>query len=47
MTSAQMSFLETVSDRLCRQSLVVQTHHFISCLGGWSHTIPLVKKPDV
>ena len=27
--------------------LVVQTHSFIGCLGGWSQTIPLVKKPDV
>ena len=47
MTSMQMSFLETVSDSLCRKSLVVQTHSFISCQGGWSQTLPRVKKPDV
>ena len=34
-----MSFPEMVSDSLCRNSLVVQTHSFISCLGGWSQTI--------
>jgi hypothetical protein len=38
MTSKQMSFPETVSDSSCRNSSVVQTHSFISCL---------VKKPDV
>jgi hypothetical protein len=32
----QMSFPETISDSLCRNSSVVQTHSFISCLGGWS-----------
>ena len=26
--------------------MVVQTHSFITCLGGWSQTIPQVKKPD-
>jgi hypothetical protein len=31
-----MSFPETVSENLCRNSLVVQTHSFISCLVGWS-----------
>ena len=31
-TSMQMSFPETVSDSLHRNSLVVQTHSFISCL---------------
>jgi hypothetical protein len=36
-----MSFPETVSDSLFRNDLVVQTHNFISCLGGE------VKKPDV
>ena len=36
-----------VSDSLCRNSLVVQTHRFISCPGGWSPTIPQVKKPDI
>ena len=46
-TSMQMSFPETVSDSLCRNSSVVQTYSFISCLGGWSQTIPQVKKPDV
>ena len=39
--------LEAVSDSFCRNSLVVQTHIFISCPGGWSHTIPQVKKLDV
>ena len=43
----QMSFPETVSDSLCRNSLVVQTHSFISCLGGLSQTMPQVKKSDV
>ena len=43
----QMSFPETFSDSLCRNSPVVQTHSFISCLGGWSQTILQVKKPDV
>ena len=47
MTSRQMSFPETVSDSFCRMSSVVQTHSFISSLGGWSQVIPLVKKPDV
>ena len=41
----QMSFPEMVSDRLCRNYLVVQTHSFISCPGGWSQTIPQLKKP--
>ena len=35
-TSTQMSFPETVSDNLCRNSSVVQIHSFIGCLGGWS-----------
>ena len=43
----QMSFPEMVSDSLCRICLVVQTHTFIGCLGGWSQMIPQVKKPDV
>ena len=46
-TSTQMSFPDMVSDSLCRNSSVVQTHNFISCPGGWSQPIPLVKKPDV
>ena len=46
-TSTQKNFPETVSDRLCRNSSIVQTHHFISCLVGCSQTIPQVKKPDV
>jgi hypothetical protein len=41
-TSTQMSYPETVSDILCRKDLVVQTYSFISCLGGWSQTIPQV-----
>ena len=40
-------FPETVSGGLDRQSSVVETHSFISCLGSWSQTIPQVKKPDV
>jgi hypothetical protein len=47
MTSSQMSFPETMSDSLCRNSSVVQTHSFISCPGGWSQTIPQVKMLDV
>jgi hypothetical protein len=39
----QVSFTGTVSD----SSSVVQTPSFISCLGGWSQTIPQVKKPDL
>jgi hypothetical protein len=42
-----MHFTATVSDSLCRNSSVVQTQSFISCLGGWSQTIPQVKKLDV
>ena len=30
---------------LCRNPLVVQTHSFISCPGGWSQTIPQMKNP--
>jgi hypothetical protein len=40
-------FPETVSDSLCRSSLVVQTHSFISCLCDCNQTILQVKKPDV
>ena len=43
----KMSFPETVSDSLCRSSLVVQTYSFNSCADGWSQTIQQVKKPDV
>jgi hypothetical protein len=43
MTSTQIIFPETVSDSLCRNSLVVQTHSFISCPGGWSQTFPDVE----
>ncbi|CDQ94708.1 unnamed protein product [Oncorhynchus mykiss] len=43
-TSTQMSFPETVSDSLWR-NLIVQTHSFISCPGGWFQTIPL-QGPD-
>ncbi len=35
-TSMQMSFPETVSDSLCRNSLVMQTDCCSSCPGGWS-----------
>ncbi|ROI15373.1 hypothetical protein DPX16_12925 [Anabarilius grahami] len=47
MTSMQMSFPETVSDSLCRNSLVMQTDCFSSCPGGWSQTILEVKMLDV
>ncbi len=43
----QMSFLETVSDRLCRNSLVMQTDCCRSCPGGWSQMILEVKMLDV
>jgi hypothetical protein len=46
-TIKQMSFPKMISDSLCRHSFVVLTHSFISCPGGWSQTIPQVKKPDV
>ncbi len=42
----QMSFPETVSDSLCRNSLVMQTDYCRSCPGGWSQTM-LVKILDV
>ena len=42
-----MIFPETVSDSLCRNVSVVQTHSFISYLADWSQLIPQVKKPDV
>ena len=32
---------------LCRNYLIVKAHSFLSCLGGWSQTIPQMKKPDV
>ncbi len=43
----QMSFPETVSDSLCRNSLVMQTDCCSSCLGGWSQTMLEVKMLDV
>ena len=46
-TSMQMSFPETVSDSLCRNSLGMQTDICSSCLGGWSQTILEVIMPDV
>ncbi len=42
----QMSFPETVSDSLCRNSLVMQTNCCSSCPGGWSQTIVEVKILD-
>ncbi len=39
----QMRFPETVSDSLCRNSLVMQTDCCSSCPGGWSQTILEVK----
>ncbi len=47
MTSMQVSFPETVSDSLCRNSLVMQTDCCRSCPGGWSQTILEVKMLDV
>ncbi len=46
-TSMQMSFPETVSDSLCRNSLFMQTDCCSSCPGGWSQTILEVKMLDV
>ncbi len=43
----QMSFPETVSYSLCRNSLVMQTDCCSSCPGGWSQTILEVKMLDV
>ncbi len=43
----QMSFPETVSDSLCRNSLVMQTDCCSSCPGGLSQTILEVKMLDV
>ena len=43
----QMSFLETVSDSLCRNYLVMQTNCYSSCPGGWFQTILEVKMLDV
>jgi hypothetical protein len=45
--SSQMSFPETVSDSLCRNSMVVQIRSFISSPGGSSQSISQVRKPDV
>ncbi len=45
--SMQMSFPETVSDSLCRNSLVTQTDCCSSCPGVWSQTILEVKMLDV
>ncbi len=42
-----MSLPETVSDSLCRNSLVMQTNCCSSCPGGWSQTILEVKMLDV
>ncbi len=43
----QMSFTETVSDSLCRNSLVMQTDCCSSCPGGLSQMILEVKMLDV
>ncbi len=45
--SMQISFPETVSDSLCRNSLVMQTDCCSSCPGGWFQTILEVKMLDV
>ncbi len=42
-----MSYPETVSDRLCRNSLVMQTDCCSSCPDGWSQKILEVKIMDV
>ena len=42
-----MRFPETVSDSLCRNSLVLQTDCCSSCPGGWSQTILEVNMLDV
>ncbi len=47
MTSMQISFPETVSDSLCRNSLVMQTDCCSSCPGGCSQKILEVKMLDV
>ena len=47
IASIQLSFPETVSDSLGRNSSIAQPHSFISGPFGWSQTIPQVKKPDV
>ncbi len=46
-TSMQMSFPETVSDSLCRNSLVMQTDCCSSCSDGWSQMNLKVKMLDV
>ncbi|KAK5913557.1 hypothetical protein CgunFtcFv8_008080 [Champsocephalus gunnari] len=46
-TSMQMSFPETVSDSLCRNSLVMQIECCRSCPSGWSQTILEVNMLDV
>ncbi len=46
-TSMQMSFPETVSDSLCRNSLVMLTDCCSSCPGGLSQTILEVKMLNV
>ncbi len=47
MTSMQMSFPKTVSDRLCRNYLAMQTDCCSSCPGGWSQIILEVEMLDV
>ena len=43
----QVSFTKTVSDSLCRKSLVVETHSYVCCPGGWSQPLPHVKKMNM
>jgi hypothetical protein len=45
-TSTQLSFAETVSDRLCRNSIGCANPQFLVS-DGWYQTILQVKKPDV
>ncbi len=47
MRTTSMQILETVSDSLCRNSLVMQTDCCSSCPGGWSQRILEVKMLDV
>lgn len=47
ITGKQMSFPGTVSDSLCRNSLVMQSDCCTSCLGGWAQTITEANMLDV
>ncbi len=47
LASRKMSFPKTVSNSLCRSSLVVQTSCCIICPGGRSQMLLQVKKQDM